>query len=129
MPALALAFALFVFLALIGRAAIAACAWRGGVLRSWLLAPAMGVAVVVIAVMILNQAGLPVGRFARPLALLLAVGCAGLLWWRRPALPARALAPFAAAALFSLLWTGWPAFEFGFKWISYVNDDFTNYCF
>src|SRR5687767_1993836 len=129
MAALALSFAFFLFITLLGRATLAVCRWRGGALRAWLLAPACGLAVTVPAVMVLNQAALPVSRFAWPLTLALAIATAVILFWRRPIFPARAIAPFAAVALFSLLWTGWPMLRFGFGWLSYVNDDFVNYCF
>ncbi|MGH7943457.1 MAG: hypothetical protein ACREF9_00380 [Opitutaceae bacterium] len=129
MPALALSFAIFLFAALLGRATLAACRWRGGVVRAWLLAPATGLAVIVLTVMVLNQAGMPVGRFARPLMLVLALATSVILFWRRPIFPVRALLPFVAVAAASLLWTGWPMLRFGFSWLSYVNDDFVNYCF
>jgi hypothetical protein len=129
MPALALSLAFFLFAALAGRATLAVCGWRGGVLRAWLLAPATGLAVIVLSVMVLNQAGLPVNRFAWPLAGTLALVTTAIFAWRRPALPLRALAPFLVIIVFSLFWTGWPMLRFGFGWLSYVNDDFVNYCF
>ena len=124
MSALALSLGFFLFLTFLGRATLAACNWRGGVLRAWLLAPAAGLATAVLTIMVLNQAGLPVRAFAWPMTLALAGCTAGVLLWRRPALPARALAPFFAVAVFALLWTGWPALRFGFGWLSYVNEDF-----
>ncbi|MCX6952346.1 MAG: hypothetical protein NTV51_09300 [Verrucomicrobia bacterium] len=129
MLALALSFAFFLFLTVLGRATLALCNWRGGVLRSWLLAPAVGLATAVLAVMVLNQAGLPIAAFARPMTIGLAVLAAAVLAWRRPELPLRALLPFLAVVFFALIWTGWPAFRFGFGWLSYVNDDYVNYCF
>ena len=39
MLALALSFAFLLFLAAVGRATLALCGWRSGVLRAWLLAP------------------------------------------------------------------------------------------
>ena len=128
MPALALSLLFVAYLAVVGRAALAACRWQGGVLRAWLLAPATGLAVVLLLTTILNQAGLPVGTFAWPLTLALAAGTT-LLWRRRKIVfPGRALAPFIAAAVASVFWTGWPHFRFNFDWLSYVNDDFVNYC-
>jgi hypothetical protein len=129
MPALALSLAFLLFCAFVGRAVLALCGWRGGVLRAALLAPATGLAAVVLAVMVLNQAGWPVREFARPLAAGLAVLAAGILAWRRPVVPWRVLAPFGLIAAGSLLWTGWPMLRFNFGWLSYVNDDYVNYCF
>ena len=128
MAALALSFAFFLFVAFVGRATLALFRWRGGILRACLLAPAMGLAVVVLSTMALNQAGLPVRAFAWPLTAGLAFGSTVIFVWRRPIVPLRALAPFIAIAIFSLIWTGWPMLRFGFDWLSYVNDDFVNYC-
>src|SRR5262245_36413296 len=128
MPALALSFTFFLFVAVVGRATLALCRWRAGVLRAWLLAPAVGLSVVVLTTMVLNQAGLPVRAFAWPLTLALAAGSATVFFWRRPAVPSRSLVPFLAIVVFSLVWTGWPMLRFGFGWLSYVNDDYVNYC-
>ncbi len=132
MPALALSLAFFVFLAFLGRAILALCRWRGGVLRAWLLAPATGLATVVLSVMVLNQADLPIRSFAWPLTLGLTLLAVAIYAWetkhRRLHFPVRALLPFFALAVFSLLWTGWPALRFNFNWLSYVNDDYVNYC-
>ncbi len=127
---LALAFSLLVFVywTVLGRAVISVAYPRVGVLRGWLLSPALGLSIVVLAVMVLNQAGIPIRHFASLTSLLLGVSAVGLLVWRRPVLPSRRIAPFAIAILFAWLWTGWPAFETGFKWISYANDDMANYC-
>jgi hypothetical protein len=129
MLALVLSFAFFLFLTGLGRATLALCNWRGGVLRAWLLSPAAGLATAVLVIMVLNQAGLPVRAFALPMTIGLGLFAAGILYWRRPGVPWRALLPFFAITLFALFWTGWPAFRFGFGWLSYVNDDFVNYCF
>src|SRR5258706_4984219 len=100
MAALTLSFVFFAFVAVVGRAALALFRWRGGVLRAWLLAPAAGLAVVVLAVMALNQfgaewgaMGLPVRAFAWPLTVGLLGGAIGILIWRRPLFPVRALLP------------------------------------
>src|SRR5688500_3605278 len=102
MSALALTFGFFLFAAALGRATLALCRWRGGVLRAWLLAPAVGLAVIVLAVMVLNQAGLPVNQFAWPLTLGLALATGVIFFWRRPVVPTRALLPFVAIVVFSL---------------------------
>ncbi|HEY1108101.1 MAG TPA: hypothetical protein VGE76_05705, partial [Opitutaceae bacterium] len=123
MLALAFSFTLFLVWTVVGRALVSVAAPRFGVLRSWLVAPAAGLAVMLLGLMVFNQLGIPINRFAWPLtAALVALAGAGLFKYR-PTLPARALLPFAGAALFSLVWTGWPALVFGFKWISYGNDD------
>ena len=128
MVALALSFVFFLLVACIGRAALAVCGWRGGILRAWLLAPATGLAVIVLTVMGLSQAGWPIQSFAWPLTAGLIGAAVGIFFWRRPAWPGRALVPFLGITLFSLFWTGWPMLRFNFGWLSYVNDDYVNYC-
>jgi hypothetical protein len=126
--ALAFPVALVLFWTLIGRALFAVFCPRFGVLRSWLLAPGLGMAALLLTIMPLNQLGLPIRSFARLLALGWLTVAVYVLWRWRPLLPVRGLAPFAAAVLFSLLWTGWPGLQSGFNWISYGNDDMANYC-
>ncbi len=128
MLALAYSFAVFLVWTLVGRALFALAAPRFGALRSWLLAPGVGLAVFLLALMFLNQLGWPIARFTWPMTLGLIAGAVAVLTRRRPAFPTRILLLFFGAALFSLLWTGWPALAAGFNWISYGNDDMANYC-
>ena len=128
MVALSFSFGVFLLWALVGRALLAIFSPRFGALRSWLLAPGLGLAVILITLMVGNQAGWPIRSFARPMAALWLVVAIAVLAWRRPRTSWKALAGFAAAAVFSLLWTGWPALAAGFNWISYGNDDMANYC-
>jgi hypothetical protein len=127
MLSLGLAFTLFLFWTLLGRALIAACGGRG-ILRSWLLAPAVGLAAVSFGLLVFNQAGLPIRSFGRLMTFLLLAGALVYHWRQRPVLPWKALLPFGLVALACLAWTGWPAAKFGFNWISYSNDDMANYC-
>ncbi len=128
MFALGLSLALFVFLAMVGRATLVVGRYRSSVLRAWLLAPAVGLAVLVLALMVLNQAGWPIRSFAGWLTAGLGLASVAVLARTRPPFPRRALAIFAGAVVGMLLWTGWPALEFGFNWVSYANDDMANYC-
>ncbi|HUR58704.1 MAG TPA: hypothetical protein VM029_13410, partial [Opitutaceae bacterium] len=128
MLALAYSFAVFLIWTLVGRALFALAAPRFGALRSWLLAPGVGLAACLLCIMVLNQLGWPIGRFTWPMTAVLIVAATVVLVRRRPVFPTRVLLPFFGAALFSLLWTGWPALAVGFKWISYGNDDMANYC-
>lgn len=128
MLALAYSFALFLIWTLVGRALFAIVAPRYGALRAWLLAPGVGLAATLLCVMVLNQVGLPVRAFSRPMTAVLVLASTGILVWRRPITPGKSLLPFLGAVIVSLLWTGWPAFQAGFNWISYGNDDMANYC-
>jgi hypothetical protein len=115
------------YFALCGRAAFALAGVRLGHVRTWLLAPTLGLAVISLAVMILNQAGLPVGMFGGPLVLGTSVMAALALIHQRVAVP-RALLPFIVLAVIALGVGGWPALVHGFGWLSYGNDDMSNYC-
>lgn len=126
MPLL-LSLAIFFTFAGCGRAAFCLLGVRLGHARTWLLAPALGLAVVGLMVMLLNQAGLPVATFARSLTAGTLLGTGWILYRGRMRVP-RALVPFGAIALFSLLLGGWPALVHGFGWVAYGNDDMTNYC-
>src|SRR5262249_26054070 len=95
--------------------------------RRLLLAPAVGFAVILLAVSILNRAGLPVGAFAWPLTAALVVEGVGILIWRRGTIPVARLAPFGLAALVTMVVVGWPSVECGFEWLSVGNDDMANY--
>ncbi len=128
MLALAFSFSVFLLWTLVGRAVLALVSPRFGVLRAWLLAPGLGLSIILITLMVGNQAGWPIGAFARVMPAAWVVLAIGVLLWRRPVWSPRALVPFFGAALFSLLWTGWPALSTGFNWISYGNDDMANYC-
>jgi len=128
MIALLLVAGLFLYLCLLGQAAVSLFRPRLGVLWSWFAAPSVGLCLLLIVITRLNVWGLPV-RVAGPWTTgILLVAAVAILAWRRPALPLRRLAPFLAIAGGALLYMGWPALRFGFNWISYGNDDMANYC-
>src|SRR5579863_10739823 len=118
---------LFLFLTLLGKAVMEALAFHFSVLRSWLLAPSVGLAAIVLLTLNINQRGLPVKSFASLLALALAVFIGVVFWWRRPVFPWKQLSPFLGAAIFSLLYTCWPMFLYGFRWYGYMNGDMSLY--
>jgi hypothetical protein len=126
MPLL-LSLALFCYLAICGRALFCLLGIRVGRERTWLLSPALGFAVVVLLVMILNQTGIRIAAFGRPLVILTFAGALAVLV-RARAIPRRTLLPFAGLAGVGLLLGGWPALVHGWNWVSYGNDDMTNYC-
>jgi len=119
---------LFLFWTGIGRAILAVFACRLGILKSWLLSPALGFATLGLGIMVLNQSGLPVKSFAWALTLTLGFLASLGFLFKRPLVPFKVMMPFVGTALFSLVWTAWPALKFNFSWMSIVNDDFTNYC-
>jgi hypothetical protein len=119
---------LFVYLSILGQAVICLFKPRNGVLWSWFAAPTVGLSLLLIVLTRLNVAGIPVRAMGPWVTLALLAFAAGVLAWRRPVLPLKKLKPFLLIALGTLIYVGWPSLRFGFKWISYGNDDMANYC-
>lgn len=126
--ALLTALLLFVYLMFVGMAAAQAVGFRFGVIRGWLLAPVTGLSVLMISVMVLNQAGIPIRHFALALALSLFAASGAVLWWRPAILPVKGLWPFWGILVFALFYIGWPAISYGFNWTGYSNADALAYC-
>jgi hypothetical protein len=124
--AILLTVALFVFWSVVGYAVLAFCRRDEG-LPNLLLAPVVGVAATLLPIFLINRAGVPVGHLAWLLTPALAAGAGLLLWRLRPALSLRRYGPFAAVLMLALFLTGRPMLQFGFDWLSYCNDDMTNY--
>ncbi len=124
---LLLALIFFVHFAVVGRATFALLGLRFGHVRTWLLAPTLGLAVTGLIVMVPNQAGVPMAAYARPLIIIITLGALGVLVWRR-LVPPKGLGAFVLLAAGALLLGGWPALVHGLNWVSYGNDDMTNYC-
>ncbi|MDX2187147.1 MAG: hypothetical protein SFV32_09455 [Opitutaceae bacterium] len=128
MLAYLLVVSLFLFLVALGQAVISLFKPRLGILWSWFISPAVGVALLVVILTRLNVNGIPVADAGPWLTAGLALFIAVMFIWRRPVLPWRKLAPFILVVCGYLLYTGWPMLRFGFNWISYGNDDMANYC-
>jgi hypothetical protein len=118
---------LFTFCTAVGQAVLSGLKVRFGVLWSWLLAPTMGMCIIILCVTAWSKWGQPVKVAGPWVTLALALGTIGVFLWRRPKFPFRRLAPYGAILILYILYGGWPMFKFGFKWISYANDDMANY--
>ena len=134
MIAFTLTVVLFFFWLVVGSAVVAALSTRRSVLQGLLLAPAVGIAMTVLPIFLLNQLGLPVRTFGIPLTVVLLAASLGVLWSRRPLWSARrclpllrVYLPYFAVFVASILLTGWPMLRFGLDWVSYANDDMANY--
>jgi hypothetical protein len=128
MIALLLVAVLYVYLSILGQAAISLFKPRIGVLWSWFSAPTVGLALLVVVITRLNVWGIPVLRAGPWTTLVLLAASLAVLAWRRPAFPLRKILPFFVIAGGYLVYVGWPSLRFGFNWISYANDDMANYC-
>ncbi len=128
MLALLLTFSLFLFLMFLGRAVMDALGLRFPILRSWLLAPCIGLSTVVLSTLNLNQTGLPIKVLGPWLTLAFIVFIVAVFYRKHPILPWRQLGVFIAIAFLSLLYSCWPMFLYGFRWVGYMNADMGTYC-
>ena len=125
MMALLLSLALFLSLGIVGLAILTVAGRLRNRLQALLLAPAVGLAAMLLVVFTLNRVGLPIGSFALisvPVALVVPLA---VLWRMRPRLPWRQYAPLFAVFLVTLVAIGQPALVYGFEWVAYANDDTT----
>jgi hypothetical protein len=123
---LALTFVLLAFWTGLGWSLIAAAEPNMEPLRALFLAPVAGVAVTILPIFWLSILGLPVGSFARPLAVVMCCIIVAAWIWRRPAWTRRELM-FIVPAVAALLLIGFPTLRFGFDWVANANDDWANY--
>ncbi|MCC7371975.1 MAG: hypothetical protein IT306_26405 [Chloroflexi bacterium] len=131
---LVLTLALFAFWLLTGFGAITALHTQRNTVQSLLLAPSVGVCLIVLPTFWLSRASLPVSSFSVVLGIGLLLLSAFACWHScrlrsvarlRP--PVRAYLPFVVVFVGALILTGRPLFNFDFDWVSYANDDMANY--
>jgi hypothetical protein len=126
MTAFLAAIALFLYFGAIGYAITIVTVNGRDELRV-LLAPTIGAAAIILIVMFVNYFGVPVGSFGGPLAAALLIASAAVIARAKAFALPRSLIPIGATLLGALVLTGRPFFEFGFDWVSYVNDDMSLY--
>jgi hypothetical protein len=127
MLAFTVSICLYLFWTFLGLGVLSACRFGRHGVRNALLAPTAGAALTLLFVFWLNRTGLPVRVFGAWLGAALAV-VGSVLWWRfRPRVAVKSLARFEIILLFAALLTLRPMLEYGFNWISYGNQDMTNY--
>ena len=125
MGALFVTFALFVVFAVLGYPIVYEL--LDAPLRRLLLAPVSGLCVMTVPVAVLNHVGLPVSAVGRPVLFVGLVVAAAYYVVRRPRVPWRAAAPYAAVLAVGLGLAAWPMTVFNFDWLSFGNDDMTTY--
>ncbi len=126
MIAAAASLAIFAYCTIVGFAVIATL---GAEDRPYLplLAPALGAATIIIPGIWVSELGVPMGR-AGPVELLIILAVAIFLLARaRRRVHLTPYWPFAVIVLAGFVAAAWPIFQFGFNWLSYSNDDMSNY--
>lgn len=127
MLAFALSLAIVALWAALGWSLLVLCGHRRRLLRTCLLAPSVGAALLLLVVFELNRFGQPV-RLAGPVATLLTALLVPLAWRRaRTPLPVRHLCGWSALLAAAALAVGYPLLIHGFDWLSFGNDDMANY--
>jgi hypothetical protein len=118
---------LFAYFWIVGFAVLGALYRRNDLVRSTLIAPAVGIVTVLYANYLLSRAGFAIGTVAKPLAVILAVMAIAALIWQRPKLPGWPGLPYLPLLVLAFVASGWPLFENGFAWLSNFNPDAANY--
>ena len=127
MAAAALTIAIFLIFFAVGLAALLLIRRDDLRLGEVLLAPVFGIAVFVIPTLLINQIGLPVGRFSLVEASALATTASFIIFRHRTHVPWRTLWAISPLFAIAFLLVGWPQLIYGFSWVSFSNNDMTNY--
>ncbi|QIF00121.1 hypothetical protein [Roseimicrobium sp. ORNL1] len=118
----------FLFLLVLGRAFFAVTKVRMKGMALWYLSPAMGLAVFGFIIGWQNQIGTPIKSFGMETVVVLSLASIGVLIWKKCRVPWKKLTiPVILAVLF-LGVAGYPSFRYGTDWVSYLNNDYANYC-
>ena len=118
---------LFTYWGIIGYAVLSMLRSQRNILQNLLIAPSIGMAIMLLPVFWLNRIGFPISKFAMPLFVFYLLTSITILWIRKPLFPIKIYLPFVGLFLIALFITGGPLLRYGFSWISYGNDDMTNY--
>ena len=125
--ALFLTLVIFAFWVFTGSAVLKVLTPKRCSLAEALLAPAVGIATILLPVFWLNRSGLPVAHFAVFLFFAVLAGGSAAHLCFRTAWPWREYRPFAVLFVIAALLIGWPLLLYGFDWLSFCNNDMTNY--
>jgi hypothetical protein len=118
----------FLFLLVLGRAFFEVTKIRMKGMAMWYLSPAMGLAVFGFIIGWQNQIGTPIRSFGRETVMVLTLASLGVLIWKKCRVPWKKLSvPMLLTMLFTGL-VGFPLFRYGTDWVSYLNNDYANYC-
>ncbi len=125
--AFVLSAALFVYFWVVGYVIVFVLYTRRDLVRSALLAPAVGIVATIYPIYVLSWLGFPVGTFAHALTgATIVFAIMGWAWWR-PLLPGARLLPYIFIVIFAFGAVGWPLLTLGLGWLGAVNPDMANY--
>lgn len=119
---------IFAFWGVVGYATLTIFPARLRIIQSLLISPAVGIAVMLLPVFLINRTGIPVKNFGQPLLVGILVLSVLTILIKRPTFPIRRLLPMVGVLIAALVLAAWPMFLYHFDWVSYSNDDMANYC-
>lgn len=119
---------LFIFWSLIGYSTLSLFNTQRHTISNLLLSPTVGLGVILLPIFCINRIGIPIGQFGGILSIIVGIISISILLWKKPLFPIKKYLPYFGIFLLALFLTGRPLIDFGFNWISYVNDDMANYC-
>ena len=125
--ALILSVALFGYCWVIGFAVLGVLYRRDDLIRTVLIAPAVGILVLVYFTYVLSRLGYPIGSIAWPLTAALLAAAGAALVWRRSPLPGMRGLPYLLIVALAFAGSGWPLIIDGFDWMAHLNPDAGNY--
>jgi hypothetical protein len=118
---------LFCYFWIIGFAVQSVLYRHDDLIRTVLLAPAVGIVTILYGNYLCSRAGFPIGAIAWPLAIALLVAAIVTMLWYRPALPGRRGLPYLFVMVLAFAASGWPLLFDGFAWLAHLNPDAANY--
>ena len=127
MSALAAALAIFGSFAMLGLGVTALLPRSFSAELRARLAPGIGIGLYVIMALALSRSGLPARAFSTPLTIVLLVLSVCAIALRPIRLSWAAIAGILGPIGLACILVGSPFVSFGFHWVSYANDDMTNY--
>jgi hypothetical protein len=118
---------LFCYFWIIGFAVQSVLYRHGDLIRTILLAPAVGIVTTLYGNYLFSRAGFPTGTIAWPLAIGLLAASIVTLRRRRLPLPGRQGLPYLLVLMLAFAASGWPLLTDGFAWLAHLNPDAANY--
>ena len=127
MLALALSFLLLIYFSMVGFSALGFTQLRQRLMIKLLLAPAVGIGLVMVPINLLHFFNLPISTICWPVFMATIFIAILLLLRQKPIIHTHHVIRVGLIALAALLVVGWPMLLFGLDWLSYTNDDMANY--